>query len=365
MKRIISAILLVAILLTALVSCAKYPAKRSTWEEKRVVITLNLDGEKYKVKYELYRALFLNYKSQVDGGDSSVWSSGSKDWYIDRINEIIIQKASEIYAVFHLAEEVGIDPYSSDVDKKIKEYIEVSVDGNDSDIAGFDGDYEKYLEALKENNLNYSLQELLFRYEITLGLINEYYKGYEDKALGHIAGDFSYSRDDVRNYYYSDSSVRILHAYLDSGYGSNARERIEYVRTGMLNKSNALEIALYIINNTAVTASDLIINKKVSGVMVGNYALSDAYGIYKDTAFALEVGQTSEVIEINDGVTTYYVLYKLEKTEEHFNDCYEDIASAYLDNKIGERLASIASNLAGSAEYTKKYSKITHSEISM
>ena len=110
--------LLIALLLTALVSCAKYPAKRSTREERRVVITLNLDGEKYKVKYELYRALFLNYKSLVDGGDSSVWSSDSKDWYIDRINEIIVQKASEIYAVFHLAE---VDSLSETADIKIME----------------------------------------------------------------------------------------------------------------------------------------------------------------------------------------------------------------------------------------------------
>lgn len=365
MKRIISAVLLVAMLSCALMSCNKYPPKRSTREERRVVMTLSLDGEEYEIKYELYRALFLNYKSQVDGGNAGVWSSDQKNEYINKINTIIAKKAAEIYSVFHLAGKLGIDPYSKDVDKQIDEYIRISVEGNEADVIGFGGDYDAYLDALKQNNLNYSLQVLLFRYDITMNLINEYYKGYEDEALGHIPGDFSYTKDDVRGYYFSDSSSRILHAYLDEGYGANSRERIEYVREGMLSKTTDTEVALYIINNTAVTATDLIINKKVSGVMVGNYTLGEVYSVYKDTAFAIEVGEVSEVIEINDGVTTYYVLYKLPKTEEHFADCYDDIASSYLDNKISELLADISSRLAGNVEYTKKYSKITHSEISM
>ena len=231
-------------------------------------------------------------------------------------------------------------------------------------VVGY-GDYETYLEALKQLGFNYSVQELLFRYDITLNLIDEYYKGYEDTALGYISGDFSYTRDDVRNYYYSDNSARVLHAYLDEGYGSNARERIESVREGMLSKASDSEVALYIINSTAVTATDLIINKKVSGVMVGNHSLNDVYDVYKNTAFSLGEGEVSDVIEINDGTTTYYVLYKLPKTEEHFNSCYDDFASSYLDNEISRLLLDITSKLASSAEYTKKYSKINHSEISM
>ena len=365
MKKIISALLLIVMLSCALVSCNKYPAKKSTRQERQVVMTLTLEGEKYEVKYELYRALFLNFKNEIDGGDQSVWTSASKDEYISRINKIIADKASEIYSVFHLAGKIGIDPYSKEVENQIQEYIRVSVEGNEADIIGFGGDYNAYLNALKENNLNYSLQVLLYRYDITMTLINEYYKGYDDRALGHIPGDFTYTAEDVRNYYFSDSSARVLHAYLDEGYGANSRERIEFVRNGMLGKTNEKDVALYIINNTAVTATDLIINKKVSGVMVGNHTLGDVYSAYKDIAFALEVGEVSDVFEINDGVTTYYVLYKLPKTEEHFSDCYDDIASSYLDNKISELLKSVADGLASSVQYTKKYSKINHSEISM
>lgn len=364
-KRIVSVILLIITISSAMVGCNKYPAKRSTFKERRVVMTLNLDGEKYKIKYELYRALFLNYKSQVDGGDDSVWSSANKDEYVSKINKIIISKASEIYSVFHLAEQIGIDPYSKDIKKQIQEYVKISVEGNGADVIGYGGDYDAYLDALKENNLNYAVQELMFRYEITLNLINEYFKGYEEKSLGHISGEYNYSEEDVKNYYYSDSCVRVLHAYIDESYGASAKDRMESIKEGMLQCSSELDIALYIINNTTVTAEDLIVNRKVSGVMVGENTLGSDYELYKTTAFNLEVGNASDVFAINDGITTYYVLYKLDKTEEHFNNCYDDIASAYLDNIISGKLMAIANDLAESAEYTKKYSKIDHSDISM
>ena len=373
-KKIVSAILVIITLTTTMVGCNKYPAKRSTFKERRVVMTLSLDGEEYKIRYELYRALFLNYKSLVDGGDDSVWSSDNSDEYVDKINEVIIGKASEIYSVFHLAEKIGIDPYSKDIKKQIQEYIRISVEGNGADVIGYGGDYDAYLDSLKQNNMNYAVQELMFRYEITLNLINEYFKGYEDKSLGHIAGEYDYSKEDVKNYYYSDGCVRVLHAYVDELYGASAKDRMEQIRAGMLKCSSELDIALYIINNTTVTAEDLIyttadadgkVVRKANGVILGENTLGADYALYKDTAFQLEVGQTSDVFAINDGITTYYVLYKLEKTDEYFEDCYYDIASAYLDNIISEKLMEIADDLAESAEYTKKYSKIDHTDISM
>ena len=153
MKRIISAVLLVVVLSLMLVSCNKYPPKKSTREERRVVMTLSLDGEKYEVKYELYRALFLNYKNQVDSGNHSVWASEQKNEYIDRINAIIARKAAEIYSVFHLAGKLGIDPYSKDVNEQIEEYVRISVEGNEADVMGFGGDYDAYLEYMETGSI--------------------------------------------------------------------------------------------------------------------------------------------------------------------------------------------------------------------
>ena len=94
-KSVIAVLLIVASLLS-LFGCKKekYPPVESTEEENKIVMRLQYQDKTYEVKYELYRAFFLNYKSQVDGGDESVWSGDNKAEYINKINELITAKIS-------------------------------------------------------------------------------------------------------------------------------------------------------------------------------------------------------------------------------------------------------------------------------
>ena len=84
---------------------------------------LSIDGKTYDVRYELYRAFFLTYKNQVDGGNSSVWTSDEKDVYVEKINDLILNRITEIYSAFAICERIDFDIYSSSVEKKIKENI--------------------------------------------------------------------------------------------------------------------------------------------------------------------------------------------------------------------------------------------------
>ena len=111
MKRIIALLLVLASVLT-LSACKKYKPVESSEEEARTVMTLSLDGKTYEVKYELYRALFLNYKTEIDGGNPDVWTSEGKSEYVERINSLIIDKITDIYAAFAICEK--IESYSID-----------------------------------------------------------------------------------------------------------------------------------------------------------------------------------------------------------------------------------------------------------
>ena len=179
MKRIAALLLLVATLLT-LVGCNKvYKPVESTDEESRTVMTISFGKKSYQVKYELYRALFLTYRDEIDGGDRSVWQGDKKDEYIARINEVIIDRAVDIYSTFAVAESVGIDPYSTAVEKEINTYINISIEGGDLGGVSYPGyeSYEAYLEALENLYLNYSVQTLLFRYSVVSDLVDDYYMG--------------------------------------------------------------------------------------------------------------------------------------------------------------------------------------------
>jgi hypothetical protein len=90
MKKI-TALLLAVILILPLAACSKkYEPQESSPLEATTVYTLSLDGKTYEVKYELYRALFLNFKSQIDGGDESVWQGENSEEYIDKINSTVL-----------------------------------------------------------------------------------------------------------------------------------------------------------------------------------------------------------------------------------------------------------------------------------
>ena len=65
MKKLIAVILLMASIFS-LASCGdeRYDPVESSDVEKTVVMTLKIEDETYNVRYELYRALFLNNKSR-------------------------------------------------------------------------------------------------------------------------------------------------------------------------------------------------------------------------------------------------------------------------------------------------------------
>ena len=355
MKKTILALLL-ALSVLLISSCSpdeeKYPPVESTEEEARVVLTLKIEDTEYEVKYELYRALFLNNKTRVDGGNDTVWSGDNAQEYIDKINELIIHDASEIFAAIHIAGEIGYDPYSKEADSKIEEYIKGAVEGDSNQIGH--GSYEKYLENLKKNNLNYSTATLLYRYALAETAIENYYND-----------DYEYSRDDVEAFYYGNNCVRILQAYFPAGTKSYSQAN-DY-RAELAEINDEYTLAVRIIGGTAATETDLLIDGKVSGVLLGKTTLSQYdFHDYISTVFALEDGKLSKVIAVeNSNADGYYIVYRVAKTAEYFNDFYFLAENAYIDSIIGGVLGGAEAELCENVTFAADYESISHKDISM
>ena len=367
MKKILSLLLILSVLF-ALCSCGrKYKPQKSTDEEARVVMTLSLDGEEYEIKYELYRALFLANKSDVDGGDEGVWTGANSADYINRINEIITEEAAYIYSALHLAEKLDIDVYSSEADDYVDECITVCVEGDGSGIIGT-GSYGKYLGSLKAAGLNYSVSDLMFRYSYALAEINEYYLGEENAAVGNLGGALDTSDESVRSFYYSDECTRVLRAFVSSSLRS--REWAESFRDNLEERADDKSRALYIINNTTVPYSELILNNEITGVIIGKHAMDKAYYIdYTSAAFSIGEGEVSRVATVkgtgSGDVDGYYVFVSLEKSDSHLEEYKSDIKDAYIENAIGKILSDISDSLVGSVTYEDGYESISHNSISM
>ena len=378
---VIGAILVIALVigiagLAGLLSDKEYPVVDSTEEEAKTVMTLSIDGDTYDVKYELYRAFFLTYKNEVDGGHDAVWHGDDKDKYIEQIDEIIIDRVTEIYSAFAICKRIGFDIYSDSVESKIKENIRISVEGGSygsSTIEGYDS-YEAYLEALKSMNLNYSVQTLLFRYAIAIDAIDTYYIGTassDDVDINLSVGVLEYTEDDVRSFYNSDNCVRVLRASFQKGIYYTPLEKAYELKDKIASAANGAstladkERAVF----NSIVSSNLYanINELQNGYIIGRYNLERSYyGNMTDAAFTLAEGQVSDPIDVvTDVENSYYILYRTYKSDDHFENNYDEIKYIYLMNCVGKITYDVASELESSLSYTEFLQNINHSEIRM
>ena len=358
MKKI--AIIFIMLLFSVVLSsCSRsYEPVASTDEEAAVVFTLTCDNEVYEVRYELYRALFLSHKAELDGGDSTLWSGVGAKELIGEMNELIVSYASRIYGAIHHAKKLGIDPYSKEFDDRVEEYIKIGVEGDGGNYAGA-GSYEKYLDELKKMNLNYSVQDLLIRYSFALEKISEHYIGTEDEALGLVGGSIDVSEEKVREFYESDECVRVIQIYLQAVAYSESRA--EAIRNEIAVQSSATDVANYAIQYTTSSYVDIF-----DGTVIGRNTVNEEYMEFTEAAFALKPGDTSAVIRINDGDEDgYYILYGLEKTESYFKDHFDAVKEAYLYHMVAAPYAETRAALAESMSISVGYYQIDHGKISM
>ena len=364
MKKAVALLIIIATLI-CMSACGGgfYDAIPSTEEEARTVMTFSLEGKTYEVKYEVYRALFLNLKSEIDGGDASVWSGENKNAYIERANEKITDMLAYIYSAFAICNRIGFDVYSDSVNTQISEYIKSAVDG---EVYG--GDYEKYLTDLKADNLNYSAHELILRWGIATDAIDEYYLGTvsADDISGQITvGNLTYNREDVENFYFSEDCVRVIRGCIADNGIRPTPDRAEDLRDRVLSVVHLGDeaVAAAMAGAGSITAQAELQN----GFVIGKYNLNRFYyGEMTEVSFDTPIGGVSEVITVvEDMGERCYVIYRTEKSAEHFDSCYGEIAYTFLSDSVGEILHTAELQLLESVSTTDVLKNLDYSKISM
>lgn len=361
MKKI-SALLLIALMALTLIACGtgSYDPVPATDEESTKALTLTLDGKTYEVTYDLYRAMFLNYKDTVDGGNDEVWSSEGKDAYIEEINDLITDNISYIYAAFAVCENIGFDPFGEEANNEIQEYIKTAVDSEP-----YNGDYDAYLSSLKENGFNYEAHTLILRWGIATEAINNYYIGTldeEDIQNGIYVGSIEYTEEDIRDYYYSDNCALVLRGYIngaehDAAWATEAHNEINSVLT-----DGESEIRRTMAQYCSTTPGEL-----QNGTLIGKHTLNPMrYSELTDAAFALKEGRLSSVIHIGaEGGGEYFILYRLYKNEAHFDANYTDVVAAFLNDSVGGIISSAKQALKDSATVTDFINELNYADISI
>ncbi len=313
-----------------------YPPVESTEEEATVMATLSVGGKTYELRYELYRALV---KAMQPGDDVSD----------EALADAVIHRATTLFSVFALCDELGIDLYGDEVNKTVEDYIRISVEGGSIEQTVIEGagSYEAYLASLREIGVNYAVQDLLFRYTAGLELIREHYGKNED---GVYTGALDMSDEALSAFYAGDDCVHVIGAVLSVRIFTE--QRAAEMRHAIASLSDRDAVIRYIIGHTTAGGSDV-----QNGMIIGRHSLDSLY--YEELtkeAFSLNIGETGRVIQVaTDYEDNYYILYRTEKESDPLPGLRDLIASAYLENHIGEKLSGLSEKLAGSCSRTADF----------
>ena len=360
MKRIITLFLVIATTLS-LVACQKYEPVESTKLEATPVATLSYGKENYKVKYELFRAMLLSAKETVSDGDLTRFDGEKGAALLEEARAVALDKIYEIYTAFALCDALKINLYSKDVDKKVEESIEISIEGgyaeNGQAIEGL-GSYEAYLENLKLFYANYAVQDLLIRYSYGVSALLSYYRGtYDSYGNQSAEGAITYTDSQITDFYNSDSTRRLFIVFTqkDAEDASALRDKIAA-------QAGDAMVSAYLLGHTTASEADA-----KDGIVIGEYTLDAInYKEVTEAAFALNEGETSEIIPaLKDGEAGYFILYRAQKSAENLEEIRKSVAKNYVENEIGKRLAEAKAALAESAQFTDFYKGLVLSAISM
>lgn len=370
--RLCALALAIVMLVLPLAACSNSPVE-PTEEEARVVMKIR----DLEVTYDLFRYLFLTYKSEIDGGDNSVWTSPKANEYWRAAIDKIVPILCERYASFDLAIANGVDIYGESIDEAVQKYVDVAIDGNDTNVyanvardgndaltygyyritvASADNPYEgygsrkKYLRALDELYMTDNVSRLLFRQEVCDTLM---YYMLTDEETGTIPVD----NESVAKFLHGPNYINTLWISLlftsedGSDYEATKKKAEElYAVAKELPASEAGNESFrqLIINNTVYTAGDIYMYR-------GEYL-----DRVNDEAFSLGVGETSELIE---DATGFYIIRRIPNDSDYITEHFDDLKPVYLSYAYYAEIEKIKEVLLENVSYTEFFHTLNGTNV--
>lgn len=293
-KRVIASTLCASCVL-ALASCSLVKDKVSTADLENLQngdIVLTIADE--PVDYEEYRYFYLNSKNDLSGGDDNYFSENPDE--ATTLKENTLKSIAQYHSITSLASELGVEVTDEDkatTEETIQSYIDYYTE-------------ETFNEMLEESYLSLDLFKEL---NDTITLESRLYD-----ALVEDGTRFATDDESIKEKLMGDDYVRVMHIlYADKETAEGVLEEAK----------NASDDEFY---ELAQSAED--------GGMIGNtagYCFTEGEMVapFEEASFALEVGETSGLVESDYG---YHIIRRLEKSEDYIDDNFESLKPSYLQS---------------------------------
>lgn len=290
--RIIALISMLLVVLLALGACSSAKEIKSTAEEARVV---GKCGE-HEIRYEELRYLTMNYKLELESKyGEGVFDTAAGEQYEEELRELVSRALQENYALVELCETKDIKISDKTSKKQVQEYVEESVE--------LCGDFEAYKAYLTQSYMT----DWVFRLNTAiLGCQQRYYdvlaEEQEKQAYDAVMA--------------GEGIIRCMSIFVKNDEGESVeanRKAAQKVRDDVA--AGAL-LEDYIGTRYNQDTSDC------------DYYFMRGYFVeeYEDAAFALEVGEVSDVVQVSDG---FYVIQRMEIDEAYFGANVEELMVMY------------------------------------
>ena len=281
--------------------------------EKQALKVVGTVGD-YEVNYEELYFLANSYKT--DGMTE------------DELWELISENIIANYAILTLCNEVGVEYSEDELEDGIQAYVDSTVE---SDFGGKRGDY---IDALEESYMTDHYVRFIARVDLL-------YSGIE-AALAK-SGEIVTDDEDIIAYV-KKNFVRTWHLMIANNDGDDVEKNLENAESSLKALKDG-STSMYKLIGGALN-EDLLIPS--DGYAFARGSMEKAY---EDAAFALEVGEYSDVIsakgELGTGeyVDCYYVIQRLALDDEYINDKFSTLYDSYADSVIAAKLDEVKETL--------------------
>ena len=336
LQRILALFLVTVLLLSALVSCGGYRPRKSSKKEASEVFTLGEDTVNFEVLYTFVR----NRCEQIEGFTPAYFEGADGEARFAAVLAEAEREIGEIYALFALCREAGIDPEGDEVEDTLEDYLTICVEGgqiNEYTLEGA-GSYGAFLDTMASN---YSMNDAVVRLMLRVAIC-------ENLLTTHYEDNLRYTDEDVREFFESDDCIRIIWGSRPhSVMGFTSKENLEMMES----------IQHHFKTNQNGKAVQLSLNQTSDFYMGRNTKDRALYGELIDVAFALPIGDTSEILDL--GSEGYFVIKRLAKDSEDFDDRYRELVPVYITEELyGDVEEKATENLEGIV-YTDFYRALT------
>ncbi len=295
----------------------------SSKEDKTVVMTVA--GQ--EVPLELYRYVALNYKRDYESGKTSdIWLGDAGAALMQELNADVEETIVTLYATLAMCGEYGI---KAD-DAYITDSLEITMDAVYEE---YEYDYKAYADAIAQYNMNDSVYRFILRNELLA-----------DELLNAMIERGEIPNDDaaIQAVFDSDEFIRVKQILIST-------DNQTFVSAEEKSDEECLALAEDLLRQVKGGADfDELVQKKGQDLFMFNnddgYYFARGYldKAFEDAAFALEIGEISDVVKTSTG---YSIIKRYEKDPAYIAKRFDTLREDYIGGLYNLAVEAFAEGL--------------------